>query len=547
MFTLTASMTPEALVFGQNIFDTSGFPARWQCGTGWTDFQGWLYIFSDLLVWSAYFAIPLIIVRYLIKKKDARFHWGYILFAGFILSCGTSHLLDALIFWVPVYRLNAYVLLITGILSWITVFYLFKVAPIAFSMKTAAELEAEVESRKLIEETLKIKLHQMNEAQSIAKMGSWEWDVKLDQIIWSDELYRIFEYDKDNKLNFEIYLSLIHPEDREYVQQTLLNAFANKQYQDFYHRVLTPTGNVKILHGRGNFIFDEEGNVAKMIGTGQDVTEQKTAEKDLLQKTIHLEKANTELQQFAYVASHDLQEPLRKIRTYVSLLESENINLQVDVRSKGHVEKINSSAIRMQHLMQDILDFSRLSNENFAYTETDLNEVLQTVLAELEIPIITSSAEIQYERLPVIEARESQWVQLFQNLLSNALKFHRPNENPQITINVTELTGAELDQSPIRNQYKFKDWDDKYYWTKEKFCQIKISDKGIGFDDQYKERIFVPFERLHNYAHYKGTGIGLAICKKIVEGHHGSIHAESLTEGTVFTIIVPISQDHFLG
>lgn len=540
-------MTKEASIFAQNIFDTSGFPARWQCGAGWTDYQGWLYIISDLLVWSAYFTIPVIIIRYLIKKREARFHWGYILFAGFILSCGTTHFLDALIFWFPVYRLNAYVLLVTGILSWITVIYLFKIAPVAFSMKTAEELEAEVESRKLIEETLKVKLHQMNEAQAIAKLGSWEWDVKQDQIIWSAELYRIFEFDIDNKLNFEIYLSLIHPEDREYVQQTLQNAFQNKQYQDFYHRILTPTGKVKILHGRGNFIFDHEGNVTKMIGTGQDVTEQKIAEKELLQKTIHLEKANTELQQFAYVASHDLQEPLRKIRTYVSLLESENVGLQVDGRNKGHVEKIHASAIRMQHLMQDILDFSRLSNENLAYTKTDLNEVLQTVLAELEIPIISSQADIQYDRLPVIEARESQWIQLFQNLISNALKFHKPNENPFIQITVAYLSGAELDLPQISNQYKFKDWDNKYYWDKEKFCQIKISDQGIGFDNLYKERIFVPFERLHNYAQYKGTGIGLAICKKIVDGHHGSIKAESSAEGTVFTITVPISQDHFLG
>ncbi len=137
--------------FFRKLFDSSDWPPRWHCGK-WTEFHGWLYIISDILVWSAYFAIPLIIIRYISKKHDARFIRMYFLFAGFILACGATHFFDAVTFWWPIYRVNALVRAITGILSWTTVFYLIKVLPVAFTLRSSAELEAEVEQRKKAEE-----------------------------------------------------------------------------------------------------------------------------------------------------------------------------------------------------------------------------------------------------------------------------------------------------------------------------------------------------------------------------------------------------------
>src|SRR6266498_962559 len=168
--------------------DSSDWPPRWHCGK-WSDFHGWLYIVSDLLIWSAYFAIPLIILKYISKKKNAHFVKLYIFFASFILACGATHFLDAVMFGFPVYRISALVRLITGIISWVTVFNLIKLLPVAFTLRTTKELETEVEMRKKIEKDLQIQNERYNEAQTIAKMGHWNWDVKANEIVWSDNLF----------------------------------------------------------------------------------------------------------------------------------------------------------------------------------------------------------------------------------------------------------------------------------------------------------------------------------------------------------------------
>ena len=213
--------------FFQKLFDPAGFPARWHCGKGWTDFHGWLYIVSDLLIWSAYFAIPLIIISYIARRKDVPFHRVYFLFAAFILSCGTTHLLDAIIFWFPVYRLSAVALLITGILSWITVFYLIKLIPIVFALKTSGELEAEVEMRKKVEIDLESKIARMNEAQAIARMGSWEWDVVTNKLSWSAGMFDIFDLQPlAEGLTYDQYISHIHPDDKTYVDNQIKKAYS---------------------------------------------------------------------------------------------------------------------------------------------------------------------------------------------------------------------------------------------------------------------------------------------------------------------------------
>ena len=532
--------------FFQKLFDPAGFPARWHCGKGWTDFHGWLYIVSDLLIWSAYFAIPLIIISYIARRKDVPFHRVYFLFAAFILSCGTTHLLDAIIFWFPVYRLSAVALLITGILSWITVFYLIKLIPIVFALKTSGELEAEVEMRKKVEIDLESKIARMNEAQAIARMGSWEWDVVTNKLSWSAGMFDIFDLQPlDEGLTYDQYISHIHPDDKTYVDNQIKKAYSEKRFDNFYHRILTPAGKVKTLQSKGEIIVNPEGEIIKMIGTGQDVSEQKKIEHELLIKTHELEEVNTELQKFAYIASHDLQEPLRKIRTYLSRLENENDALRSDEKSTFYINKMNSAATRMQQLMVDILNFSRISSTAAIFQKTDLTEVVQTVLVDMEISIQNAEAIISVGNLPTIEANESQWMQLFQNLIANAIKFRKPGKHPRITIDSELINGQDTGKEQLKTHYKFSGWDENHYWAKEKFCRITVIDKGIGLDAEYYERIFNPFERLHNSSEYEGTGIGLAICRKIVEFHNGIIYVESSADGTTFIIIVPVSQINF--
>ncbi len=537
----------NAIVLFLQLFDTTGFPPRWLCGTGWTEFLGWFYIGSNLLVWSAYFAIPLIILYYLFKKKDINFPTGYFLFAAFILSCGSTHLIDALIFWIPVYRFNALLLFFTGIISWITVVYLVKYAPVALTMKTASELEKEVESRKKAEEKLNIKIQQMNEAQSIAKLGSWEWDLETDEVHWSDGMFHIFEkpLQKDSLVFNKEILHHVPAEDQDYLKKVIKQAVDQKQFSEFHHRIITPTGKIKIIHVRGEVHINENGKVTKLTGTGQDVSELKKNEQELVSKTKELEEVNRGLQKFAYVASHDLQEPMRKIKTFLSLFEQTDKSNWND-KSQAYLGKINLSASRMQQLIDDILNFSRLASVDADFQRISLEEILHQVLVDMEVTILESKANISVGTLPEIEGNASQWGQLFQNLIGNAIKFKKPGSRPVIEIDSEIVLGNELKKEDgIKCNYAFKDWHEDYHWGREKFLRLLVRDHGIGFEEKYKDRIFEAFQRLHNVSEYEGTGIGLAICQKIAESHNGYISAESSENGTVFTVVVPLSQSYF--
>lgn len=530
--------------FFSGIFDTSQWPPRWHCGR-WSDFHGWLYIISDLMIFSAYFAIPVIILRYVARRTNTRFHKIYFLFAAFILACGFTHLLDAVSFWYPYYRFSALVRLFTGVVSWVTVYYLFKMLPVAFSLRTAEELQAEVDQRRKAEEDLKFRIKLLNDAQEIARLGHWEWNIPANKITWSDNLYRIYGLQpRDTGISYDEYVQCIHPDDRAHVRSHIEQVMATGMFEDFYHRIITPSGEMKIMHARGEVITDGDGRIIRMMGTGQDITHQENTEQALLIKSSELEKKNAELEKFAYIASHDLQEPLRKIRTFISRLQDDSIEPGSD-RSKLYMEKVVNAAERMHNLVDDILNFSRLSAGEVRLEPTDLNQVLATVLGDMEVVIEQYGAIVQSDNLPVIEANITQMTQLFQNLISNAIKFRKEDVPPFIRVTSELLTGPQI-KAPdhILAHYKFAGWRESRQWTQERFWSITVTDNGIGFDVAYAERIFEAFQRLDTV--HEGTGIGLAICKKIVENHNGYIRAESAQDkGARFIIVLPVSQANF--
>src|ERR1700761_5025964 len=216
--------------FFKGLFDTSLWPPRWHCGQ-WSSFHGWLYITSDLLIFSAYFAIPIIIVRYIATRANTRFHTVYFLFAAFILLCGFTHLLDAITFWFPVYRFNALARFITGIVSWVTVFYLIKLLPVAFSLKSAEELEQEVEQRRKAEADLQVKVKLLNEAQEIAKIGHWEWNAPNNTFTVSENLFRIYDIEPHYAgISHDQFLGFIHEDDRAAVDNLLQHAVSTKKF-----------------------------------------------------------------------------------------------------------------------------------------------------------------------------------------------------------------------------------------------------------------------------------------------------------------------------
>lgn len=526
--------------FFLKLFDTSDWPPRWHCGR-WSEFHGWFYIVSDLLVWSAYFAIPLLILRYISRKQNPQFMRLYFLFAAFILACGATHLLDAILFWVPVYRLSALMRFVTGVVSWLTVFHLIRILPTAFSLKSAAELEAEVRQRRQAEEALTLTNRQLNEAQEIARLGYWEWNVPENRLSWSETMYALYGMQRSDHapLSYANFLEAVHPDDRAMVDDTIRRAAETKVFPQFYHRIQWPTGEVRTIHARGEIVLGAGDEVLKMLGTGQDVTEQRQAQAELLQKSLQLEAVNDELQKFVYIASHDLQEPLRKISAFASLLERED-GAVLSERGRVYLGKITNAAGRMQHLIEDLLQFSRLTNAPLTFSQVDLNEVVAQVRSDLEIAIDQSGAQIDVGPLPRLDANATQMGQLIQNLLSNALKFRKETEPPRIRLHATILLGSEL---PPAFAQATEPVNPLLSRATERFCCLRMEDNGIGFDEAYLDQIFLLFQRLHPKTRYAGTGIGLAICQKIVSMHQGYLTAASQPgQGTTFFVYLPLTQ-----
>lgn len=266
---------------------------------------------------------------------------------------------------------------------------------------------------------------------------------------------------------------------------------------------------------------DKNGNTDRVLIIGHDITSIMQANEKLKLVNAELEKSNRDLEQFAYIASHDLQEPLRKIQTFSELSER---NTQHPEIQKRYLQKINSSAGRMSELIRAVLNYSKLSRTGQDFSMVDLNAIVKNIRTDLELVIEEKKAVITTGDLPAIWGNALQLHQLFLNLISNSLKFS--DQAPEITITAGEASGSHAKKPALQNG---------------KYWELVFADNGIGFESQYAVQIFDIFQRLHSGSEYTGTGIGLALCKKIVENHHGFITAESeLGKGTRFYVYLPV-------
>lgn len=545
------------------------------------------------------------------------------------------------------------------------------------------ELEEKVNERtaQLIKNNMELENRtiQLEEAQQLAHIGSWEWDVVKNKIEWSDELYRIFGLTPQEFIaDYDNYLKYIHDDDREYVNAIVQKAFKDHESYKFFHKTASADGNVRILSATGKVITDADGNIIRMSGTAQDVTEQKKyeeelkiseerffrifdsnpipmslteiktnkikyannlfyqlfgynkqeiigrtseelnlldpeeykrvidlifgflhenrtlaevqalskeetealllklnesekmkdfeilytrkngekfpvivsyevisigtesytvtsyqditlrkkAEAELRKQNDQLEKMNKELQSFTYISSHDLQEPLRKIQTFVSrILEKEENNLSEN--GKYMFKRMQYSAKRMQMLIQDLLAYSRITTVKSNFVTTDLAKIITEIKEDLKEELNEKKAKIVATQLCHANIIPFQFTQMMLNLISNALKFSHPNHPPIIQI-----------KSELRKSITF---DNEKLLAQNDYCHITVSDNGIGFEQQYSEKIFEVFQRLHDKDVYEGTGIGLSIVKKIVDNHNGMITAHSEpNNGATFEIYIPV-------
>ncbi|MDB5192212.1 MAG: hypothetical protein JWQ96_1775 [Segetibacter sp.] len=329
-------------------------------------------------------------------------------------------------------------------------------------------------------------------------------------------------------LGSKVSAMFLHPDDEikspgNYVK--FKHSYEAASLHQFEGRILDKSGNWRWMLTR-EIIFkrDAAGRPLEVIGSALDITERKEMEQALVYKTLQLQQSNASLEEFAHVASHDLQEPLRKISTFGDRLMAKHRESLSD-DGKSYLDKIVKSSQRMQQLINDILSISMISGEK-GFTDYSLQGILNEVLQTLEFKIEKSRAQVIASPLPDAFIVPSQFRQLFQNLLSNSIKFTKPGESPVIKIKHETITAGKALKYNLKNG--------------SKFIKITFTDNGIGFEDIYAEKIFAIFQRLHGKSEYEGTGIGLAICKKIIENHNGVIFAESTpNEGATFTIIIP--------
>lgn len=324
------------------------------------------------------------------------------------------------------------------------------------------------------------------------------------------------------ELKGQRWISLMHPDDIENTSKLWQKSLATGEYYQVEHRYQGKDGHYRWFLTRGVPLKDEKGNIVKWYGSSTDIEEHKRDEALLEQR---VRERTQELEEFTYVSHHDLKEPIRKILLFSDMMRSDSYDRLTEA-SQRRLNRISESARRMNIALRDVLNFASLSREE-QLTMVDLNEVMATVHVDLELVIQEKSAIIHTDELPMLKANPGQMHQLFYNLINNALKFSKPDQTPVITVSCRKLHATMLlSTSGLVN-------DKQYY-------EFVVQDNGIGFNPEASEKIFALFQRLHSKDDYEGTGIGLALCKKVVQNHHGKIWAESIPDkGATFTILLP--------
>jgi signal transduction histidine kinase/CHASE3 domain sensor protein len=384
----------------------------------------------------------------------------------------------------------------------------------------------DVKDLKRTNQELEIFKESTNQAEIISRHGNWVYHIEQGTYDYSDNLYRLLgEQPQSFTPTTENFMSFVHPDDLEKLQEDVAKMLENEHLPFIHYRIIQKSGNIRYLKAYGQAL--EIDGKRKLLGTTTDVTDEIEGIKLLEERNAELERNNKELSAFNHVASHDLQEPLRKIQTFLSrLVDQEENNLS----EKGtlYISRIQNAATRMRLLIDDLLQFSRTNKIEKNFETSNINLLLENAKQDLAEAISESNAEITSDNFPVMDVIPFQIQQLFLNLIGNSIKYQSKGTEPKINITYERINALE---------------DDKLVKPKKEFYhKLEFSDNGIGFSNEYAEQIFVLFNRLHNKSDYSGTGIGLSICKKIIENHAGYIFADGVTgEGATFTVYLPIS------
>jgi PAS domain S-box-containing protein len=365
-------------------------------------------------------------------------------------------------------------------------------------------------ARKLQKSEERLKL-----SQSLANIGSWDHNIVTGRIHWSDTVKHIFGFAENaSPESYDVFLQIVHPEDRDFVINSTKACIEQKKNYAVEYRIITAEGITRWVSETGNVLFNKKGKTTRMLGMVRDITERKNTEIKIAKYLVELERSNKDLEDFAGLISHDLREPLISIVGFLQRI-NKKYGYKLDERGMDYLLRSINSAKRLHAMIEDLLSYATIATEEKTFSVCNSSDILENAVENLYTKIKESDACITYETLPQIIADKLQIERIFQNLIGNSLKFC-DSKRPMIHVAWKQKDGSHV---------------------------FSVRDNGIGIEQQYHEKIFNIFERLHGREDYDGSGIGLAACSKIIERHDGRIWLKSEPgKGTIFYFTLPINQ-----
>lgn len=513
-----------------------------------------LHVISDALIALAYFSIPLALIELLRRRKDLVFNQVFLLFAAFITACGLTHIFNLADIWFALYPLSGLMKAFTAFISLVTAVACWKLLPAVVALPSPKQLSDEVERRKLAEndlrqhndrlelrvaertaelsavnqqlvEEVKTRSQLQKRAEFLAAVVDWSDDaivrISTDHVIqaWNRGAEKLYGYSEDEAIGQPI--SMLFPEGQS-IEQVL--PASTDQFEATTAEVvrLTKAGEeIHVLLTISPIRDSESDTLIGFAGISRSIQERYEAEQKIKHTADVLRKTNSDLKDFVYIASHDLQEPLRLITSYLNII-NEDYGDKFDDDGRRYVNYVLDSSERLQQLINDLLGYSRLNTSEQPIALADTKDILKQVIADSRVLIEEKSGQIEASgELPIINCDQSQLRLVLSNLINNALKYSQDQQPPRITVSASQNESETL---------------------------FEVADNGIGFEPKQAERIFQVFRRLHPRHKYSGTGIGLSICKKIVERHGGRIWAESEPGvGSKFFFTIPKQINPELG
>jgi len=484
-----------------------------------------LHVVSDTVIALSYFAIPpalLVLVlrtRRVLEPEDGNgdslrlpYEWAFLAFGIFIVACGTTHVLNVLTVWNPIYWWSGTAKVVTALASLGTAVALPPLVPRAtaafrrLALADARAAELEVANRQL-----ELSRERFRSAFEHAPIGMALVGTDGRFIRVNDSLCAILDYDEEALLDLT-FQEITHPDDLD-ADLELLKELAEGRSEEYSlrKRYFDRSGDLVWIDLTVTTVRDSDGAPQFYISQIEDITEEREAQLALNDHVVELRRSNEELERFAYVASHDLQEPLRMVASYTELL-GRRYEGQLDERADRYIHFAVDGARRMQTLINDLLTYSRVGRAELAFEPVDLEALVEEQLQSFQLRMAESEAVVTRDPLPTVTGDRGQLGQLVQNLLSNALKFHG-EAPPRIHLSCHE----EAD-----------------HW------HLAVRDEGLGIEPTYHDRIFGLFQRLHHRGDFEGTGLGLAICARIAHAHGGTIRVESEPgSGSTFHVALP--------